>query len=143
MAKPVSSVVKLQIIWWRANPAPPVWTALWPTWIQIAEFCKQFNDQTKEKNWVTIPVEISIYDDRSFTFTMKEPPMTYLIKEELKLKSGSKEPHKIKVWHLSMDQLKKIAKSKMPDLNASKIESAMSIVAGSARSMWITSDLKK
>lgn len=138
-----SKVVKLQLKAGQANPAPPVGTALGPTGIQIAEFCKQFNDATREKMGMVLPVVINIYEDRTFDFFTKEPPMTYLIKTELNLKSGSKLPHKEKVAHLTMAQLEKIATAKMPDLNANDMDHAMSIVAGSARSMGITSDLKK
>ncbi len=138
-----SKVVKLQLKAGQANPAPPVGTALGPTGIQIAEFCKQFNDATREKMGMVLPVVINIYEDRTFDFYTKQPPMTFLIKTELNLKSGSKLPHKEKVAHLTMDQLKKIAEAKIVDMNANDIEHAMSIVAGSARSMGITSDLKK
>lgn len=138
-----TKVVKLQLKAGQANPAPPVGTALGPTGIQIADFCKQFNDATREKMGMVLPTVINIYEDRTFDFFTKEPPMTYLIKTELNLKSGSKLPHKEKVAHLTMAQLEKIATAKMPDLNANDIEHAMSIVAGSARSMGITSDLKK
>lgn len=138
-----SKVVKLQLKAGQATPAPPVGTALGPTGIQIAEFCKQFNDKTREKMGMVLPTVINIYEDRSFDFFTKEPPMTYLIKTELNLKSGSKLPHKEKVAHLTMAQLEKIATAKMPDLNANDMAHAMSIVAGSARSMGITSDLKK
>lgn len=141
--KKPSKVVKLQLKAGQANPAPPVGTALGPTGIQIADFCKQFNDATKDRMGTTLPVVINIYEDRSFDFYTKQPPMTYLIKTELNLKSGSKVPHKDKVAHLTMDQLKKIADLKMADLNANDMEHAASIVAGSARSMGITSDLKK
>lgn len=138
-----TKVIKLQLKAGQANPAPPVGTALGPTGIQIADFCKQFNDATREKMGMVLPTVINIYEDRTFDFFTKEPPMTYLIKTELNLKSGSKLPHKEKVAHLTMAQLKKIAEAKMPDLNANDIDHAMSIVAGSARSMGITSDLKK
>lgn len=141
--KKPSKVVKLQLKAGQANPAPPVGTALGPTGIQIAEFCKQFNDATKDKMGTVLPVVINIYEDRSFDFYTKQPPMTFLIKQELKLESGSKVPHKEKVGHLNMDQLKRIAELKMADLNANDIDMAMTIVAGSARSMGITSDLKK
>ncbi len=141
--KKPTKVVKLQLKAGQANPAPPVGTALGPTGIQIAEFCKQFNDATKEKMWTVLPVVINIYEDRTFSFFTKEPPMTFLIKQELKLESGSKIPHKVKVGHLTMDQLKRIAEAKMPDLNANDLDHAMNIVAWSARSMGITSDLSK
>ena len=101
MAKTPTKVVKLQIKAGQANPAPPIGTALGPTGIQIAEFCKQFNDATKDKMGTVLPTVISIYDDRSFSFFTKQPPMTYLIKTELNLKSGSKLPHKEKVAHLT------------------------------------------
>lgn len=141
--KKPSKVVKLQLKAGQATPAPPVGTALGPTGIQIAEFCKQFNDATKEKMWTVLPTVINIYEDRTFDFYTKQPPMTYLIKNELKLESGSKIPHKEKVGHLTIDQLKKIADLKMVDLNANDMDHAMNIVAGSARSMGITTDLKK
>jgi large subunit ribosomal protein L11 len=137
-----SKVVKLQLKAGQANPAPPVGTALGPTGIQIAEFCKQFNDATRDKMGMVLPVVINIYEDRTFDFYTKQPPMTFLIKTELNLKSGSKLPHKEKVAHLTMDQLKKIAEAKIVDMNANDIDMAMSIVAGSARSMGITSDLR-
>lgn len=141
--KKPAKVVKLQLKAWQINPAPPVGTALWPTGIQIADFCKQFNDATKDRMGMVLPTVINIYEDRSFDFYTKQPPMAYLIKTELNLKSGSKLPHKDKVGHLTLDQLKKIAALKMVDLNANDEEHAISIVAGSARSMGITSDLKK
>jgi len=143
MAKTPTKVVKLQIKAGQANPAPPIGTALGPTGIQIAEFCKQFNDATKDRMGTVLPTVISIFDDRSFSFYTKQPPMTFLIKTELNLKSGSKLPHKEKVAHLTDAQLTKIAEAKMVDLNANDLEMAKSIVAGSARSMGITSDLKK
>lgn len=143
MAKTPTKVVKLQIKAGQANPAPPIGTALGPTGIQIAEFCKQFNDATKDRMGTVLPTVISIFDDRSFSFYTKQPPMTFLIKTELGLKSGSKLPHKEKVAHLTDAQLTKIAEAKMVDLNANDIDMAKSIVAGSARSMGITSDLKK
>ncbi len=143
MAKNPTKVVKLQIKAGMANPAPPIGTALGPTGIQIAEFCKQFNDATKDRMGTVLPTIINIYDDRTFSFITKQPPMTFLIKTELNLKSGSKLPHKDKVAHLTDAQLTSIAQAKMPDLNANSLEMAKSIVAGSARSMGITSDLKK
>lgn len=143
MAKKPTKVVKLQIKAGQANPAPPIGTALGPTGIQIAEFCKQFNDKTKDQMGTVLPTVINIYEDRTFDFYTKQPPMTYLIKTELNLKSGSKLPHKEKVAHLTDAQLEKIAQVKMPDLNCYDMEQAKSIVAGSARSMGITSDLSK
>ncbi|MDD2891368.1 MAG: 50S ribosomal protein L11 [Candidatus Gracilibacteria bacterium] len=141
--KKPSKVVKLQLKAGQANPAPPVGTALGPTGIQIADFCKQFNDATKDRMGMVLPTIINIYDDRSFDFITKQPPVTYLIKTELNLKSGSKLPHKDKVANLTLEQLKKIAGLKMVDLNAHDEEHAMSIIAGSARSMGITTDMKK
>lgn len=143
MAKKPTKVVKLQLKAGQANPAPPVGTALGPTGIQIAEFCKQFNDRTKDQMGTVLPTVINIYEDRTFDFYTKQPPMTYLIKTELNLKSGSKLPHKEKVAHLTDAQLEKIAHAKMADLNCYDIDMAKSIVAGSARSMGITSDLKR
>jgi large subunit ribosomal protein L11 len=143
MAKKPTKVVKLQLKAGQANPAPPVGTALGPTGIQIAEFCKQFNDRTKDQMGTVLPTVINIYEDRTFDFYTKQPPMTYLIKTELNLKSGSKLPHKDKVAHLTDAQLEKIAHAKMADLNCYDIDMAKSIVAGSARSMGITSDLKR
>ena len=143
MAKKPTKVVKLQLKAGQANPAPPVGTALGPTGIQIAEFCKQFNDRTKDQMGTVLPTVINIYEDRTFDFYTKQPPMTYLIKTELNLKSGSKLPHKEKVAHLTDAQLEKIANAKMADLNCYDIDMAKSIVAGSARSMGITSDLKR
>jgi len=141
--KKPTKVVKLQLKAGMANPAPPVGTALGPTGIQIAEFCKQFNDKTREQMGKVLPTVINIYEDRSFDFYTKQPPMTWWIKDALQLKSGSKESHKVKVGNLTVAQLKTIAEGKMPDLNANDIDHAMSIVAGSARSMGITTDLSK
>ena len=136
-------VVKLQLKAGQITPAPPVGTALGPTGIQIAEFCKQFNDATRDRLGTVLPTVINIYEDRTFDFYTKQPPMTFLIKTELKLESGSKTPHKDKVGHLTLAQLKSIAEAKMIDLNANDIDHAIRIVAGSARSMGITTDLKK
>ncbi len=138
MAKKVAAIVKLQIPAGQATPAPPVGTALGPHGINIVEFTKAFNAQTADKQGLIIPVEMTIYADRSFEFITKEPPMAVLIKKELNLKSGSGEPNKKKVGKLTQDQLKKIAEQKMPDLNAANLESAMQMVAGTARSMGIT-----
>lgn len=138
MAKKVAAIVKLQIPAGQATPAPPVGTALGPHGINIVEFTKAFNAQTADKQGLIIPVEMTIFADRSFEFITKEPPMAVLIKKELNLKSGSGEPNKKKVGKLTQDQLKKIAEQKMPDLNAANLESAMQMVAGTARSMGIT-----
>jgi large subunit ribosomal protein L11 len=141
--KKPSKIVKLQLKAGQANPAPPVGTALGPTGIQIAEFCKQFNDRTKDRMGTVLPTIIYIFDDRSFDFETKQPPMTFLIKQKINLQSGSKIPHKEKVGHLSRVQLQEIATEKMPDLNANDMEAAMKIVAGSARAMGVTTDLAK
>lgn len=141
--KKPTKVVKLQLKAGQANPAPPVGTALGPTGIQIAEFCKQFNDNTKDQMGKVLPTVINIYEDRTFDFYTKQPPATWWIKDILSLKSGSKESHKTKVGNLTIAQLKTIAEAKMPDLNANDIDHAMSIIAGSARSIGITTDLKK
>ncbi|HRI36076.1 MAG TPA: 50S ribosomal protein L11 [bacterium] len=141
--KKPSKIVKLQLKAGQANPAPPVGTALGPTGIQIAEFCKQFNDRTKDRMGTVLPTIIYIFEDRSFDFETKQPPMTFLIKQKINLGSGSKIPHKEKVGHLSMTQLQEIATEKMPDLNANDMDAAMKIVAGSARAMGVTTDLSK
>ena len=135
--KELKKVVKLQIAAGAANPAPPIGTALGPTGIQIADFCKQFNDKTRDKTGWTLPTIIKIYDDRSFTFETREPPMTNLIKKAISLESGSATPHKVKVGKLTKAQIEDIAKRKMPDLNANDLNAAMNIVRGSARSMGI------
>lgn len=140
MAKKVTKVIKLQLKAGQANPAPPVGTALGPTGINIAGFCKDFNDKTKDRMGQTLPVVISIYEDRTFSFFTKQPPMTYLIKTALKLESGSKIPHKEKVGHLKLAQMEQIATDKYPDLNVNDLFGAMKTVAGSARSAGITSD---
>lgn len=135
--KELKKVVKLQIAAGAANPAPPIGTALGPTGIQIADFCKQFNDKTRDRSGWTLPTIIKIYDDRSFTFETREPPMTNLIKKAVGIESGSATPHKVKVAKLTKVQIEDIAKRKMPDLNANDLNAAMNIVRGSARSMGI------
>ncbi len=135
--KEIKKIVKLQINAGAANPAPPIGTALWPTGIQIADFCKQFNDKTRDKSGWTLPTVITIYDDRSFSFITREPPMTNLIKKAIGLESGSATSHKVKVGKLTKAQIEDIAKRKMPDLNANDVEAAMMIVRGSARSMGV------
>lgn len=136
--KPVKAVVKLQIPAGKANPAPPVGSALGPHGIQIQEFCSQFNNATKEKGSSIIPTEITIYEDRSFTFVMKSPPAAYLIKEAIKLKKGSAVPHKDKVGSITQKQLEDIAEIKKDDLNAHTVEQAAKVIAGTARSMGVT-----
>ena len=137
MAKKVIKIIKLQIPAGQANPAPPVGPALGQHGVNIMEFCKAFNAQTQDQAGTTIPVVITVYEDRSFTFITKTPPAAVLIKEALNLQSGSGEPNREKVGTLSRDQLRAIAERKLPDLNANDIEAAMQIVAGTARSMGV------
>ena len=140
MAKEISGFIKLQIKGGQANPAPPVGPALGQRGVNIMEFCKAFNAKTQEMSGQLIPVEITVFADRSFTFITKTPPTSFLILDALKLKSGSSEPNKEKVGNLSENQVKEIAEIKMPDLNAANLESAMSMVRGTARSMGITTE---
>ena len=137
MAKEVLAVVKLQIPAGKANPAPPVGTALGPHGLNIQDFCTQFNNETKEKGDTIIPVELTIFEDRSFTFITKSPPAAVLIKQALKLKKGSGVPHKEKVGTITRAQLEKIAEEKMEDLNANDIDAAVKIIGGTARSMGV------
>lgn len=137
MAKPIKAIVKLQCKAGKANPAPPVGTALGPQGVNIVEFCTQFNEQTREKGDITIPVVITIYEDRSFTFILKEPPVADLIIKTLKIAKGSDNSKKNKVGKLTQNQLAEIAETKMTDLNANDIEAAKKIVAGTARSMGV------
>jgi len=137
MAKEVVGKVKLQLPAGKANPAPPVGPALGQHGVNIMEFCKAFNAKTQDKAGFIIPVEISIYKDRSFTFILKTPPATDLIKKGANIQKGSKNSKKDKVATLSKTKLKEIAETKMPDLNAGSLEAAMSIIAGSARSMGV------
>lgn len=137
MAKAVKTVVKLQVPAGKANPAPPVGTALGPHGVNIQEFCSQFNNQTKDKGDTIIPLEITIFDDRSFTFIMKSPPAAVLIKKAINLAKGSAAPHKDKVGTITRAQLEEIAKIKMEDLNANDIDAAIKIIGGTARSMGV------
>lgn len=141
MAKVVKAYIKLQINWGQANPAPPVGPALWQHWVPIWEFTQKFNEQTKDRMWLKLPVVITVYEDRSFDFIVKQPPAWVLIKNELNLKSGSKLPHKEKVGNLSFEQLKKLAEQKMPDLNAFDLAWAMKIIDWTARASWVTTDI--
>jgi large subunit ribosomal protein L11 len=129
--------VKLQVPAGRANPAPPVGTALGPHGINIMAFCKEFNARTQAQDGTITPVEITIYSDKSFTFITKTPPAAILIKKELGLEKGSGVPNRTKVGKLSKAQVRKIAELKLPDLNTDTIESAMAMVAGAARSMGV------
>lgn len=137
MAKKILTVIKLQIDAGKANPAPPVGPALGQHGLNIQEFCQAFNARTQEMGDTVIPVEITVFDDHSFTFITKTPPAATLILKAVKLKKGSGEPNKNKVATLSNVQLKEIAETKMKDLNAHTVEAAMKIVAGTARSMGI------
>jgi len=137
MAKEISGLIKLQIRGGAANPSPPVGPALGAKGVNIMEFCKQFNGRTQDKAGKVLPVVITVYADKSFEFVIKTPPAAVQLLEAAKLKSGSPESNRQKVASVSWDQVKTIAEDKMPDLNCFKIESAMKIVAGTARSMGI------
>ena len=138
MAKKITGYIKLQIPAGKALPAPPVGPALGQHGVNIAGFCKEFNERTNKDMGLIIPVIITVYADRSFTFITKTPPAAVLIKKALGLESASGQPNKNKVGQLTKEQVKQIAETKMPDLNASSVESAMSMIAGTARSMGIT-----
>ena len=133
----VLTMIKLQIPGGQANPAPPVGPALGQHSVNIMDFCKAFNAQTADQNGRIIPVEISVYEDRSFTFITKTPPAAVLIKEALSMERASGEPNRIKVGVLEQKDLRSIAETKMPDLNALDVEAAMKVVAGTARSMGV------
>ena len=137
MAKKVIALVKLQIPAGKATPAPPVGTALGPHGVNIMQFTKEFNARTADQAGLIIPVVLTVYQDRSFTFITKTPPVPVLIKKAIGIESGSKEPNKNKVAKLSQAKLREIAEKKMPDLNAGSIEAAMSMIAGTARSMGV------
>lgn len=137
MAKKVIALVKLQIPAGKATPAPPVGTALGPHGVNIMQFTKEFNAKTADQAGMIIPVVLTVYQDRSFSFITKTPPVPVLIKKAVGIESGSKEPNKTKVAKLSQTKLKEIAELKMPDLNAGSVEAAMSMVAGTARSMGV------
>ncbi len=138
MAKEVFALIKLQVKGGAANPSPPIGPALGAKGVNIMEFCKQFNARTQDKPGKVLPVVITVYGDKSFDFIIKTPPVAIQLKEITKIKSGSAEPNRAKVAAVSWDDVKKIAEEKMPDLNCFTIESAMSMVAGTARSMGIT-----
>ena len=137
MAKKVENVLKLQIVGGQANPAPPVGPALGQAGINIMEFCKAFNARTQDKTGTIIPVEITVFTDKSFTFKTKTPPAAVLLKKAAKLKSGSGEPNRNKVGQVTWDQCKEIAQTKMEDLNAFDIEAGAEMIAGTARSMGL------
>jgi large subunit ribosomal protein L11 len=136
MAKKVSGFVKLQIPAGKANPAPPVGTALGPQGINIMAFCKEFNARTQGQDTI-LPVEITIFSDKSFTFILKTPPAAILVKKAIGIEKGSGQPNRNKVGKITKAQVKAIAEIKMPDLNTDSIESAMAMVAGAARSMGV------
>jgi large subunit ribosomal protein L11 len=138
MAKEITGYVKLQVKGGQANPSLPVGPALGSKGLNIMEFCKQFNARTQEKMGTVLPVLITVYSDKSFDFVVKTPPAANLLLEAAKVKGGSAEPNRIKVGSVTWDQVRVIAETKMPDLNAFKVESAMKMVAGTARSMGIT-----
>jgi large subunit ribosomal protein L11 len=137
MAKKVLTLIKLQIQAGNANPAPPVGPALGQHGVNIMDFCKAFNAQTQSEGGTIIPVEITVYEDRSFTFITKTPPAAVLIKEAIRIPKGSGEPHVNKVGTISDSQIQEIAERKMPDLNANDIDAAKKIIAGTARSMGV------
>ena len=138
MAKKITGYIKLQIPAGQANPAPPVGPALGQKGVNIMEFCKQFNARTKDQQGLIIPVVITVFSDKSFTFITKTPPAATLLLRATKLEKGSGEPNRTKIGKVTKKQVREIAELKMPDLNAANIDSAMSMVAGTARSMGIT-----
>lgn len=137
MAKKVTGMIKLQLAAGKATPAPPVGPALGQAGVNIMGFCKEFNARTQEQAGLIIPVEISVFEDRSFTFITKTPPAAVLLKKAAKIEKGSGEPNKNKVATVTEDQVREIAEAKMEDLNAASVEAAMRIVAGTARSMGV------
>lgn len=138
MAKKVIALVKLQIPAGKATPAPPVGTALGPHGVNIMQFTKEFNARTADQAGMIIPVVLTVYSDRSFTFITKVPPMAILIKKAIGKESGSAVPNKTKIAKLTKEQVQQIAETKMPDLNAASLETAMAMVKGTARSMGVT-----
>ncbi len=138
MAQKITGYIKLQIEAGKATPAPPVGPALGQHGVNIMDFCKQFNEKTAKDSGLVIPVVITVYQDRSFSFITKTPPAAVLIKKACKIQSGSGVPNKTKVAQLSKADLQAIAEQKMPDLNAASVEAAMSMIAGTARSMGVT-----
>lgn len=136
--KRVTGFVKLQIPGGQANPSPPVGPALGQRGVNIMEFCRQFNAKTQDQMGVLLPVVITIYHDKSFTFVVKTPPASVLLKKAAGIETGSKEPNRQKVGKITVDQLREIALKKMPDLNATSVEAAMRTIAGTARNMGIT-----
>jgi large subunit ribosomal protein L11 len=137
MAKKIKAVLKLNLSAGAATPAPPTGPALGQHGVNIMEFVKQYNDKTAEMRGQTIPALVTIYEDRTFTFVLKTPPVSALIKQAINLKAGSKEPHKTKVGKMTMAQVEEIAKKKMGDMNTTNLQSAMNMVIGTARSMGV------
>jgi large subunit ribosomal protein L11 len=138
MAKKVVAIIKLALNAGKANPAPPVGPALGQHGVNIMAFCKDYNARTADKVGLVIPVEISVFEDRSFTFILKTPPASVLLKKAAGVETGASQPNKQTVASITRDQLKEIAQTKMPDLNANDIEAAMKIIAGTARNMGIS-----
>lgn len=138
MAKKVKAIVKIQIQGGKANPAPPVGTALGPHGINLMQFCKEYNAKTSNQVGQVVPVEVTVFQDGSFSFILKTPPATDLLKKAANIRSGSSEPNRDKVGTVTTDQLREIAEIKMKDLNAHDIDNAMKIIAGTANSMGIT-----
>ena len=137
MAKKITAIVKLQVVAGKATPQPPIGPVLGQHGINIPGFCKEFNERTQKQAGLILPVVLTVYQDRSFTFITKTPPVPVLIKKTLGIESGSARPNRDKVATLTKEQVRAIAEQKMPDLNAASIEAAMSMVAGTARSMGI------
>ncbi len=137
MPKKIKAIIKLQIHAGQATPAPPVGPALAQHGLNIIEFCQRFNEATKQNQGFKIPVEITVFEDRTYTFKLKQPPASELLKKAAGIEKGSGEPNKTKVAKITKDQLRKIAEQKMEDLNAENIESAMKIIEGTARQMGI------
>lgn len=140
MAKKIVGYIKLQIPGGQANPAPPVGPALGQHQVNIMQFCQAFNAATQDKMGTIIPVEITVYEDRSYDFILKTPPAAILLKQAAGIESGSGAPNRTKVASVTRDQVRQIAETKMPDLNANDVDAAMKIIAGTARSMGITID---
>lgn len=138
MAKKVVALIKLAIPAGKANPAPPIGPALGQHGVNIMAFCKEYNAKTADKAGLIVPVEISVYEDRSFTFILKTPPASVLIKKAIGIEKGSGQPNSVKVGTITRSQLKEIAETKMPDLNANDVEAAMRIIEGTARNMGVT-----
>lgn len=135
--KKIAKLIKLQVPGGKANPAPPIGPALGQHGLNIMEFCKAFNDRTKDREGLILPVVISVYEDRTYTFIIKTPPASVLVRMALGLEKGSSQPNKIKVGKITKAQLAEVAKTKMPDLNADSLDAAMNIIAGTARSMGV------